>query len=162
MKPLNFFRCFLVFLFLSCQSDNLVYYLDGQIKAIEQQKTNTLINNQKSFSFDLNKSEDFKTYAKELTEISKIDLTIKSNVNFDNDDYFLIIENVRYSLSKFSTINNNQVEITDSDLLSIISKNLIANKHFDLVLESNDLNEEQSPIKIEMILNFEGIFLGLH
>ena len=157
MKPLNFFRFFLVFLFLSCQSDNLVYYVDGKVVASEQQKTT----NQKSFSFDLARSKDFKVYVKELSELTTLNLKIKSDINLSSGDNIIIIDGEEFEFKNFSVVNDNTIEIYDSNILNRISSQLLKNKQFDLILQGDNLYNENQP-SYEMTLDLKGTFLGVH
>lgn len=161
MRLLKLVSCFFVVFFLSCEPDNIVYFVEGQVKSFEQQEINESNSNQKQFSFDLNKSNDFKVYVKELSELSTLNLTIKSNIDLKSGNFNLIIDDNQYELKNSSLNSNNSIEISDPDLLAIISSKLLKNKQFNLLLEGNNLNGEDS-FNIEMTLDLEGTFLGLH
>ena len=161
MRLLKIVSCFLVVLFLSsCQPDNLVYTVEGQVNASELQETIHLNANQKSFSFDLNESQDFKVYVKELSELSTLNFTITSDIDLTIGNSFLKIDNIKYQLKNL-VISNNVLEISDPNILAAISNKLLENKNLDLVIENDLLNSEVS-YDIEMKLNLKGVFLGVH
>ena len=163
MRLLKLASCFVFALFLSCDNDDLVYFVEGQVKASEQQKTdgNTLSSNQKSFSFDLNNSEDFKSYINELNQLNALNFKIKSTVDLKSGDYSLIIDNTKYQLKNSSVIDVDMIEVADENILSMISMKLLKNKHFNLLVETVNSNQQISS-DIELTLNLKGTFVGVH
>lgn len=157
MRLLKIASCFLVVFFASCKSDNLVYYIDGKIVASEHQKTT----NQKSFSFDLTTSEDFKVYVKELSELTTLNLKIKSTVDLESDNNIIKINGNQFSFKDIAIFNNSSIEIFDANILNLISNQLLKNKRLDLILESDALNSENQ-FSIEMSMDLKGTFLGVH
>ena len=152
----------MITLFLSCQNDDVVYFVEGQVKASEQQETDSnSLSNQKFFSFDLNKSSDFKSYINELNQLNALSFKIKSTIDLKSSNYTLIIDDTKYSLRDSSIIDLNMIEISDHTILSIISTKLLKNKQLNLTIEASNLHQQVSS-NLELTLNLKGIFVGIH
>jgi len=136
--------------------------MDGTIQDSKEFNLNrTALQN--SFNFNLENSNDFKTYKFQLNDLEVKQVHVKINkdqrVLFSNCK--ISIEDIEVNLSNIPI--DSEIIITDASLLSIVSKKLLNNHEVSINFDGDiNYNAMTSPLKVEIVISIKGFFEGGH